>query len=249
MKILKKSVWITLILIMLSQIACSKEVTFHGKVVDADTLKPIKGALVLAIWRKTRAVLITSTTDFKEAKETLTDKNGEWSITGPEGDENKAIPSLLYYIGVWVTQDPEIIIYKPGYRKGIRGGFSAYPYINRKYDLEGIVLVRVGETNEERAKYHKRFGDFLPFIPVKDPEKKLKDLKFSFEYTENVKTIGRDKETNIIYHVVGIKKAKTRKERLEAMSCLLSGKKLPLSSKMETEERKRLFGPSWRNKQ
>ncbi|MGD2028826.1 MAG: hypothetical protein PVG86_02720, partial [Desulfobacterales bacterium] len=75
----RTAIWIILLLITSSQIACSADVTFHGKVIDADTLEPLEGALVLAIWRKTRAVLITSTTDFKEAKETLTNKNGEWS--------------------------------------------------------------------------------------------------------------------------------------------------------------------------
>lgn len=220
--------------------------TFHGKVIDADTLKPIEGAVVLAIWRKTRAVLITSTTDFKEAKEALTDKNGEWSITGPEGDEDKTIPSLLYSIGVWKTLSPEIIIYKPGYRRGIRGGLSAYSYINKKYNLEGIVLVRVGETKEEREKYYKRFGDFLPFIPVKDPEKKLRDLDFSFEYPENVKRIGRDKEMGIVYHVIGLKKAQTREERLDAMRFTAPGK-LPLAHKMQWQERERLFDKVMRN--
>jgi hypothetical protein len=48
--------------------------------------------------------------------------------------------------------------------------------------------------------------------------------------------------------VVGLKKAQTREERLQAMSCLLSGKKLPLSSKMEIEERERLLGSARRNK-
>jgi hypothetical protein len=142
-------------------------VTFHGKVIDADTLEPLEGALVLAIWRKTRAVLITSTTDFKEAKETLTNKNGEWSITGPEGDEDKTIPSLLYFIGVWVTKSPEIIIYKPGYRKGIRGGLSAYPYINKKYNLEGIVLVRV--WGQHLTNYRTPAGFLLALNPSPAP--------------------------------------------------------------------------------
>jgi len=140
-----------LLLLLVSQSACAADRTFQGKVIDADTLKPIEGAVVVAIWRKTRAGIAGSDTRFKDAKETLTDKNGEWSITGPEGYEDKIIPGLIHLVGVFVTESPEIIYYKPGYRRSIRGGFVARPYINKRHNLEGIVLIRSGETREERG--------------------------------------------------------------------------------------------------
>lgn len=229
------------ILLLISQSACCADMTFQGKVIDADTLKPIEGAVVVATWNEARGTIAGTDTRFKDAKETLTDKNGEWTITGPEGDEDKLI-GIAQVMGVFITRAPVFLIYKPGYRKGVRGGFSAYPYINKKHNLEGIVLVRVGETKEEREKYHKRFGDFLPFIPVKDPEKKLRDLDFSFEYPENVKTVGWRKEMPGVYLVIGIKKAQTREERLDAMRFTAPGK-LPLTHKMQLEERERLLGP------
>ncbi len=247
MTTLRTVIWITIILFLLIQSACTRDVTHHGKVVDAETLEPIQGAVVVTIWRKTRIVfLIASTTDFKDAKEALTDKNGEWAITGPEGDENKAA-WLLRFIGVYATTKPQIIIYKPGYRRGIRGGFSAYPYIDKKYNLEGIVLSRLGETMEEIREYSKKYPvGTSPFIPVKDPEKKLKELDFSFEYPENVKTVGWQKEMGPVYHVIGLKKAQTKKERLEArrITIAFEGRaKLPLLKKMVSEERERLLGP------
>ena len=248
MPTLRTVIWTTFIFLLVSSTACSTNRKFSGKVIDADTLKPIEGALVVATWQKIRTVLITRTTEFKDIKETLTDKNGEWSITGPEGYEDKIIPGLLSHIGVWATQRPVFLIYKPGYvTDWSYGCFIAYPYIDRKHNLEGIVFKRIGATKEEREEYRKKFGRRSPFIPVKNPEKKLRDLDFSFEYPENVKTVGWKRMTGV-YKIVGLRKAKTREERLEAMRSLFSGKKIPLSSKMEREERERLFGTARRKK-
>jgi len=245
---LRTFIWIIFIFLLVSQSACYADITYQGKVIDGDTLEPIEGALVVATWQKIRTVLITRTTEFKDAKETLTDENGEWSITGPEGYEDKIIPGLLSHIGVWATQRPVFLNYKPGYVTYWSSGcFIAYPYIDRKHNLEGIVFIRIGATKEEREKYRKKFGRRSPFIPVKDPEKKLRDLDFPFIYPENVKTVGWKRMTGV-YNVVGLRKAETREERLDAMSFLFSGKELPLSSKMEREERERLFGADRKKK-
>lgn len=236
-----------LLLLLASQSVCAADRTFQGKVIDADTLKPIEGALVVAIWRKTRAGIAGSDTRFKDAKETLTDKNGEWTIVGPEGDEDKLI-GILQVIGVFVTTEPEFVIYKPGYVKyWTVGCFVAYPYVDKEHGLEGIVLRRPGVTKEERKKFYEKYKDFLPFISLKNPEKKLRDLKFSFEYPENVRKVGWRREIEIfkVYTVVGLKKAKTREERLDAMRFTAPGK-LPLAHKMQWEERERLLGPSRR---
>lgn len=246
MAYLRTVVWITFFLLLVSSSSFSADRTFRGKVIDAETLKPIEGAVVVAIWRKTRAGIAGADTRFKDAKETLTDKNGEWTIVGPEGYEDKIIPGLIHLIGVFVTKSPEIIYYKPGYRRGIRGGFSAYPYIDREHNLEGIVLSRPGETWEEAREYSKKYSvGTLRFIPVKDPEKKLRDLDFSFEYPENVKTVGWKRGMSASYLVIGLKKAKTREERLDAMRFTAPGK-LPLAHKMQWEERVLLIGPSTR---
>ena len=232
---------VMLFLLIVSQSACAADRTFRGKVIDAETLKPIEGAVVVAIWRKTRAGIAGADTRFKDAKETLTDKNGEWTIVGPEGYEDKIILGLIHLIGVFVTKSPEIIYYKPGYRRGIRGGFSAYPYIDREYNLEGIVLSRPGETWEEAREYSKKYSvGTLRFIPVKDPEKKLRDLDFSFEYPENVKTVGLKRGMSASYLVIGLKTAKTREERLRAQPSPPTNyiEELPILYKMINEESK-----------
>lgn len=245
---LRTFIWIIFIFLLVSQSACAADKTFQGKVIDADTLKPIEGAVVVAIWRKTRAGIgAGADTRFKDAKESLTDKNGEWSITGPKGDEDKVVPTLLHFVGVYMTRKPEIIYYKPGYRSTIRGGLTAYPYIVKEHNLEGIVLVRVGETKEERKEFKKKYPVGVPFIPIKEPEKKLRNLDFSFEYPENVKVVGRKKGMKVPYRVIGLRKAKTREERLDAMRFTAPGK-LPLAHKMQWEERERLFGADRKKK-
>ena len=242
---LRVSIVLITLLLLVSQSACAADRTFQGKVIDADTLKPIEGALAVAIWRKTRAGIAGSDTRFKDAKETLTDKKGEWTIVGPEGDEDKIFPGLIHLIGVFITTEPEFVIYKPGYVKYWTAGcFAAYPYIDKAHGLEGIVLRRPGVTREERKKYHKEYKEFLPFISLRDPEKKLRDLEFSFEYPENIRKVGWRREIEIfkVYTVVGLKKARTREERLKAMSFTV-GKELPIVSKMKSKERERLLGP------
>jgi len=62
-------------------------VTFRGKVIDADTLKPIEGAVVVATWDKCwPGIGAGELCSFKMVKEAQTDANGEWSITGPKGE-------------------------------------------------------------------------------------------------------------------------------------------------------------------
>lgn len=215
---LRTVIWTTFFLLLANQSACAADTTFRGKLIDAETLQPIEGAVVVAVWRKTKAFLIASTTDFKDAKETLTDKNGEWSITGPEGQDVPDWPEPLYVVGLrHITGSPEIIYYKPGYRSTTRGGFSAYPYIDRERNLEGIVLNRPGETREEmREHYEQCPRDSFRFIPVKDPEKKLRELDFSFQYPENLQIIQRKSWVEVDHNVIGSPKAKIKEERLKA---------------------------------
>ena len=250
LKYIISSILILLIIfVIVAQKGCSADhITYKGKVIDADTLKPIEGAVVVAVWYKTRSMLIESQTVFKYSKEILTDKNGEWSITGPEDYYNKKSLVYLSYIGIYATTSPEITIYKPGYRNSRDyGTFNALPYVLKQFNVEGIVLIRPGNTLEEARKYYEKYQGAWPYIPVKDPEKKLRDLDFSFKYPEDVKTVGGRNEMDgfQVYTVVGLKKAETRKERLDAFSYSAPGD-LPIRHKMAWEERERYFGPEGR---
>ena len=90
--------------------------TFSGRVIDADTQEPIEGAVVVVYWHEARRTSICDlSTRLKDVKETLTDKNGEWSVTGPAGGENTISSYLSLITGMYYTMEPEFIIFKPGY--------------------------------------------------------------------------------------------------------------------------------------
>ena len=94
--------------------ACS--VTFHGRVIDADTRAPIEGAGGVVSWSEERATIAGPTGRLKDVKETLTDKNGEWVIKGPKGRiGGDALAMFTYFTGMYFTKPPWFIVFKPGY--------------------------------------------------------------------------------------------------------------------------------------
>ena len=94
----------------------AKDRTFHGKAIDVDTKEPIEGAVVVAYWLEARATVSGEDTRLKEVKETLTDKDGKWSITGPKGKEgSNALLIFTFLTGTYYTREPQFIIFKPGY--------------------------------------------------------------------------------------------------------------------------------------
>lgn len=119
----KFTIMLCLTFVFLSTTACGK--TFHGKVIDADTKEPIEGAVVVASWNESTATIAGGSSRFKDVKETLTNKNGEWKIRGPKGDS--FIAQVFAMIpGIYYTKAPEFIIFKPGYCSWPEG-FSIKP--------------------------------------------------------------------------------------------------------------------------
>lgn len=188
----------------------AKERTFRGKIIDFDTKGALEGAVVVAYWVNFRGA-----PSIKDVKEALTDNNGEWSLVGEEGDGPRPhpIPSFTQRISDDILQ-PQFMILKPGYeafhiKKGIYWSLVAYPHIDRKQGLGGIILSI--EEKEERAireLYHKAPQAYgLPFIPMKDPEKRLRNLEIPFDYPKNVKRLTPHK-TGFLhqYTLIGLKR-------------------------------------------
>lgn len=188
----------------------AKERTFKGKVIDFDTKKPLEGVAVVAYW-----VNLKGTPFIKDVKEALTNNNGEWSIAGMEGDGRRQhpLPSFTQRISDDILQ-PQFMMLKPGYEafhvnRGIYWSLVAYPHIDRKQGLEGIILSI--EEKEERAIrefYHKTPQTYgIPFIPMKDPEKKLRNLEIPFDYQSDVKRL-KLVETGFLnlYTLIGLKR-------------------------------------------
>jgi len=56
--------------------------TYSGKVVDMDTRDPIEGAVVLGTWSIESPTIAGAHSDYYDARETITGRNGEFSIPG-----------------------------------------------------------------------------------------------------------------------------------------------------------------------
>lgn len=56
--------------------------TYKGKVIDADTVQPLEGVVVLGVWYTVLPTAAGGVSSYYDAKETLTDKNGEFEISG-----------------------------------------------------------------------------------------------------------------------------------------------------------------------
>ena len=224
--------------------------TFRGKLIDADTYEPIEGAVVVMVWSKSwPGIGAGAMTDFMMAREDMTDANGEWSIRGPRGKDLYACPiitilSLITYIHV--IQPPTLQYYKPGYcRLGQKGGnFLAHPYIDKSKGMEGIILSRTKDTHEETYAFFKMREGKMAFIPAADPIEKLRSLDFPLQYTEDYIWIEREWLLKIPFYLYGAKKAETLEERRIALmepGGIDTFADLPLLDKISREERNFLF--------
>ncbi len=138
------SILMLFLITVISTPACSA--TFRGKVIDADTKKPIEGAVVVASWNEERATLTDGGTRFKDVKETLTDKNGEWVIEGPQGRRRGNFISLVSFItGIFIMRPPEFIIFRPGYCSWPQGFHIESCKGKIKFELNSEGRYKVGE--------------------------------------------------------------------------------------------------------
>ncbi len=85
-------------------------VEYHGTVKDANTQEPIEGAIIVAKWIQTQPLGIAGgISKWAKVKETLTDRDGRWSIRGPRGAWGRLLIVASY------LERPEFIVWKPGY--------------------------------------------------------------------------------------------------------------------------------------
>jgi hypothetical protein len=90
---------VLLIFVIMIASGCSHYPDITGRVIDNATGKPIEGALVVAQWTKKHGFGLTNTT-LSKITETLTDKEGKFSLSGSYDP---------------FVEPPEMIIYKEGY--------------------------------------------------------------------------------------------------------------------------------------
>jgi hypothetical protein len=140
---------------------------YKGKVVDADTGKPIEGVVVLGEWYKETPTPAGAVSSYYDARETVTDKNGEFEIPGKE-------------LKILSTVAPmSVLIFKVGYEyigPGPWDSFKIDPIFKKKIAWEGkkaIIPLRK-LTMEERNKQGS--PDFSSQVPGEKMELMLKEI-------------------------------------------------------------------------
>ncbi len=80
---------------------------YKGKVIDADTREPIEGVVVLGVWNREIPGPGGAVSEFYDARETMTDKNGEFEIPGV---------GLVLWLWPFPGIEPmHVLIFKAGY--------------------------------------------------------------------------------------------------------------------------------------
>jgi len=152
------------ILIILSQ-GCTYAVrydgTYRGKVIDAETGQPMEETVVLGTWYTITPTVAGSVSKYYDARETVTDRNGEFLISG---------------MGLRIMSNLEpmhFLIFKPGYEY-----IGPMSWVSLKVDIlfskkikweENKPIIQLKKlTTEER----KKSGTFPPYPPIEIPKEK-----------------------------------------------------------------------------
>jgi hypothetical protein len=112
---------------------------YEGKVIDVDTGEPIEGVVVLGIWYKQNPGPGGAVSEYYDAMETVTDKNGEFKIKG---------------LGLLVMSNVipmDVLIFKAGYT---HYGMITWKELKGLYKIEdNKAIIRLRKlTMEERRK-------------------------------------------------------------------------------------------------
>jgi len=156
----KRLLFFTLMILTL-QIGCVYAVRYdgpyHGKVVDQETREPIERAVILGTWGVYHYGLAGGYTTFHDARETVTDRNGEFTISGH---------GLLILSSVGPM---DALIYKSGYTYYRSGPWSTIKtglYSSKDVKWEGNVPIFPLRklTEEERKKQLLPSEDDVPSV-------------------------------------------------------------------------------------
>jgi hypothetical protein len=129
---------------------------YKGRVIDAETHKPIEGAVVLGVWNKVDATPAGGYGYYYDSEEVLTDKNGDFKIPG------KGLLVLSKIDGLSLT------IFKAGYEQfpenSSWAGLKEYGPLNKvNWDFgKGTFRLRRLTLDERRKR-----GVTLPSVPHK----------------------------------------------------------------------------------
>src|SRR4030043_303076 len=124
------------ILMVLATFTCAYGIRYDGpysgRVIDADTGAPVEGVVVLGVWNTEQITPGGAVHNFHDARETVTDKNGEFEIPGK---------GLMLLSNVTPM---DVLIFKAGYEHMRRGIylFLSKKLTRKKRSLEGRLIRR-----------------------------------------------------------------------------------------------------------
>ena len=128
---------------------------YSGRVIDADTGQPIEGAVILGVWYREIVTPGGATHNFYDAKEIVTDKKGDFTLSGQ---------GLLVLSNI-IPMD--VLIFKAGYEHlGLMPWISLKKdiFLNKRIKWEGskaIIPLKTWTLEERRN----RFGSYYVNIP------------------------------------------------------------------------------------
>jgi hypothetical protein len=159
------------ILVVLATLTCAYGIRYDGpysgRVIDADTGAPVEGVVVLGVWNTEQITPGGAVHNFHDARETVTDKNGEFEIPGMG----------LKILGNVTPLD--VLIFKAGYEHIGMGSWESLKVdlILRKkikWEEKKAIIPLKKLTMEERRK---RFGSYYVDIPNEKQKLLLKETK------------------------------------------------------------------------
>lgn len=128
---------------------------YSGRVIDAETKRPLTGAAVVAVWTKHVPVGGHMPEEFVDALEVLTDTNGEFRI-----------PRKTHVV-VWGSMnEPRIVIFYPGY--GFYPMYQVEPTDVAKdaFRTHADVELARWATREERRRKVQDVPSFVSKVPA-----------------------------------------------------------------------------------
>lgn len=130
-----------------SPIGSAWAANYHGRVIDAETGKSLEGAVVAVVWHKKPILVMGGITYYHNARETLTDAEGNFSLDASEG---------INWHPFTFVQEPRILVFYPGYgplTPGYPGEFRDTYGIAEALERGAVVRLPKLKTQSELWKF------------------------------------------------------------------------------------------------
>lgn len=136
---------------------------YRGRVLDAETGKPLTGVVVVAVWRRDRIMPLHSRSEHYAAREALTNADGEFVIDADDVERNAPKRTLR----------PFFTIFLPGYGRPRTPAGTPSTLTQRFYEGPGntVELPRL-KDKEERRMHLRTLGPYglseAPFTEIRE---------------------------------------------------------------------------------